>query len=418
MLDQTRPGTLLILDPADQLEPLVLLSPSGERLAALPVARSASVWVPSWSPDGNAVVWAESADDRSWELVLARLAFTGNIVETAMSRVALPGRPDHVTFGAGPAEILVLTPGPNGFGLWHVDLDDDEPEARQLESGAPLFTDMGPDGRLVAHIGNETRVLALTRAGDGLPTTDSQLIDRSGAPYQTPSWHPDGGSIFYARTGVRDDDGPTYEVLRHHLADDEVEVLFTYRTFAMFAVDPTGRRMAVSVFDDRNDQEAPAPSVPGQEVAFSPRQGSAVPVQDASSRAGVWLVELEDAAAERLGTTPLTSPTWDPGGRWILGRDRLTGQGSWRAISIDDPSATIESPEHFLAPGSLAGYYLQFWDQFARTQTVWAPDSSGFAFPAIIGGRSVMWLQDLDGGTPGRLGQGGVAFWGPEPADP
>ncbi|MGH8913319.1 MAG: hypothetical protein ACRDZM_02245, partial [Acidimicrobiia bacterium] len=68
----------------------------------------------------------------------------------------------------------------------------------------------------------------------------------------------------------------------------------------------------------------------------------------------------------------------------------------------------------FSPTGIFGRDYLAFFDQFALSISLWAPDSSAFAY---AGGSSLedagIWVQRIGGGDPVRVSPGVMALWSP-----
>ncbi len=387
-----RPGRILVYEFENEERPLAVYAPDGERLASLPVTEGSAAWLPSWSPSGEWVVWAESPDNRSWTGVRARPGSDERDV------VVLPGRPDHLAFAPGEDVVYLLTPSTDGFGLFAVDFANPV-SPREVDLGVPYFSDVGASGGLVAHAGSQTRVVG--------PDGRSEALDDSSAGYQTPMWHPAGRSVVYARR-LQTDTDQLNEIVVHDLTTDSVRPLARYRRFAFFSFDPSAEVLAVAVFG-----RPPANQFQTQEVRLGPAVLPQVgPEQELAT--GLWIVPLDGERPEALSAEPAGAPAWDPTGEWILSRTSVNGVGEWRAHSRD--GRVQSSPSHTIGERGLSVYYSQFWDQFSRTQTMWAPDGSAYAYPAITtDGSSHVWLHDMATNQSAPLAPGSVAFWAPEP---
>jgi hypothetical protein len=387
-----RPGRILVFDLDAVAAPVTVQRADGSIVASLPTDPAAAVWLPSWTPDATGVVWAESLDGVTWFAVHATVGGTDR------TSAPLPGRPDHVAFDESSGDLLVLAPSDAGFGLYRVTLLVPEEAAGAtvadpLDRGAPFFSDIGGGGELIAHVGSETRLV--TESG-------IRLLDTTGAAYQTPVWHVDGSSVLYAR---RMDGEPTInEILRLDLEGDDIEVIGAYRGFALFALDPSGSTLAVSVFGGE------------RESGFDVLEVSHSRGDDPGTlTGGLWLIGLDDGEHRRLSENPVTAPEWSPDGSLLLGRDRPDGRGAWSVYDVADGSSTLV--EHTLRRGGLGAYYLRFWDQFGRTQTRWSPDGGAFVFPGRLGsGEAGIWIHTSGVDEPGFLAEGDIAFWAPEPS--
>ena len=379
------PGQILVFSFGASEDPLSVLTAGGEEVATLPVEPGAAVWLPTWTPSGDAVVWAEASTPRRWKAVMVSVG--GGMDERVTAD--LPGRPDHFAFGTDDSDLLALAPSPNGFGLFRIQLGTAE-QAERIGEGSPFFIDLSPDGaRLVAHVQNETRVIE----DDGT----ERILDSTGAPYQTPAWSVGSNSVIYARRLSREPGGLN-EIVEHDLDTDDVTVVATYRSFVFFDVDPTRRRLAIAVFG-----RAPG-GIQAQEAAFQIGGPLA---------AGLWTIDLDTGQRRQVDTSLVTPPQWAPDGRALAARDAAQGSGRWHLYSADEQPAVTQS--HRLQLGGLGSYYLQFWDQFGRTQSMWAPDGSAFVYSAQnADGETTVWLQDTGLATPPvMLATGDVAFWSP-----
>ena len=58
-------------------------------------------------------------------------------------------------------------------------------------------------------------------------------------------------------------------------------------------------------------------------------------------------------------------------------------------------------------------YYLNFFDQFARSHSLWSPDGHYLAFAGVdtLGKQSVMILDTRTPSDPIRVGSGSIGIW-------
>ena len=56
--------------------------------------------------------------------------------------------------------------------------------------------------------------------------------------------------------------------------------------------------------------------------------------------------------------------------------------------------------------------FVPFFDQYAQSVSLWAPDGSAIAFPGVIDGNSGIWVQAIDG-EPTRIHDGSWVSWAP-----
>ena len=72
----------------------------------------------------------------------------------------------------------------------------------------------------------------------------------------------------------------------------------------------------------------------------------------------------------------------------------------------------LESVVEFDPEPSFINEFVPFFDQYAQSVSLWAPDGSAFAFPGTIDGESGIWVQPTDGDAT-RIGDGTWVSWAP-----
>lgn len=409
----TVPATAPDAPPADEAEGLVLafdfvsndaairlVSPSGSEQADVPTAPNATVWLPSWSPDATRLTWAEGSPQASWSLITADSEGGGR------RTVPLSARPDHLAFGPDES-LFVLGPGPGGFGLWKV--APDGTELTRLDGGSPYFIDIADDGRVVAHVRDELRLIA----ADGTVGT----LDENAMGFQTPIWHPNQRSVLYARAAGdqlddeqdRGESGEPQlnEIVWLDIATGQAEVLGRFEGFVFFDASADGARLAVTTFGPD-----PTAGIETQEAAYRATSAQ-VPAQDLLGT-GLWLIDLTTGDARQLDSDQVGPPQFSPDGEWIIARDAVAGRGTWRMY--DQTRRIGATAPHQYPRNSVTAYYQQLWDQFGRHQTLWAPDSRAFIYPGTVSGERGVWLQSIDLDQPAqRLADADVGFWSPRP---
>jgi len=376
---------VLVHDVDGGTEALTAYRADGTRVATYANASDAVIWQPIWSPDGRRVAWTRSADGIEWELVTAAVDGDDTTVHP------LPARPEYITYDPTASRVLALTPSPGGFGLVIVEVgtaDDSDPRA--VDRGQPYFSDFSPDGqRVIAHVGARIRVVGL----DG----EQQPLEFDSTGHQTPAWHPTDDVVFFAT-----DDATGNRLVGHDLSTGVTTELATFDAFVLFDVDPTGARVAVSAFGAGSEDD-------GGLLAFGPSSRRAQP---GPLDSGLWIVEVADGAATRLAVRPTAAPMWDPTGSRVLVRTSLDGVGRWVVHTVDGAETGTDD---FQVGDSLLPAYLPFWDQYARSQTLWSPDGSAFVHVGRAeSGESGVWIHDAATSGPSSfLAEGDLAFWSP-----
>jgi WD40-like Beta Propeller Repeat len=369
------PGRLLVLGTESEI---ITIRPDGSDPVTLagPVADIERTQ-PTWSPDGSKVAWTERRADRETYLMVAD-SDGGDVIEwpSPLLAVYIAWGPDGehlaLTGSQGEGDLLLAIAGPDG-------------DIQVIDQGAPVYFDWAPDGtEVLARISGRFEYLAID--GSGRETVPVTGEFRLGA-YVADS----------VLLGTGRDVG---EALA--LADRQGEIereLLRYAAPMAFVADETGSRAAVM---SRGSPES---------QALSRLEETDLPIIDAER---LFVVTTLDGDLEEVSRARNIAWFWRPDGRELLystvgavdGTERL----QWH---IWDGEET-KSYAPFSPTGLFARDYLAYFDQFALSISLWAPDGSAFAY---AGGNSLedagIWVQKVEGGDPVRISPGEVALWSP-----
>jgi hypothetical protein len=332
---------------------------------------------PTWSPDGTKVAWTERRADQETYLMVAD-SDDGNVIEwpSPLLAVYIAWGPDGehlaLTGSQGEGDLLLAIAGPDG-------------DIQVIDQGAPVYFDWAPDGtEVLARISGRFEYLAIDGSGrETVPVTGEFRLGAHVAE-----------SVLL---GTGRDVG---EALA--LADRQGEIereLLRYAAPMAFVADETGSRVAVM---SRGSPES---------QALSRLEETDLPIIDAER---LFVVTTSDGDLEEVSRARNIAWFWRPDGRELLystvgavdGTERL----QWH---IWDGEET-KSYAPFSPTGLFARDYLAYFDQFALSISLWAPDGSAFAY---AGGNSLedagIWVQKVEGGDPVRVSPGEVALWSP-----
>lgn len=384
IVDGVADDVVLVLDRDGGADALVAYRADGTTVTTFSDGSDGVIWQPIWSPDGRRVAWTRSADGVTWELVTAAVDGSDRTAHP------LPGQPDYIAFDPSAQRVLALTPSPGGFGVVIVDVSDPGSEPFDvIDIGQPYFSDFSPGGdRLIAHVATDMRVVDLA--------DEPRSLDLPSRGHQTPAWHPSDDEIVFFAT--ESDDGN--RLVSHRLDTGDTSELATFDAFVFFDVDPSGERVAVSAVGAVGDDGL-------QTVRAAPARGGAPALGG-----GLWLVDLVADTTTKLGDRPTSAPMWDPTGSRFVVRSSLAGTGRWTVHELDGTRTSTAERD---IDDTLLPVYLPFWDQYARSQTVWSPDGGRFVHVGRApDGESGVWIHDAGTSGPSTLvAEGDVAFWSP-----
>jgi Tol biopolymer transport system component len=358
---------------------LYTVKPTGDaRIALTNDATSLRQYVqPTWSPTGTQIAWTE-IDNRGAEpksaLVLSR--FDG----VARTRIATPYAPFFIYWAPDGTHLAYLsnwqTINRPTIALRLVDPGATPPTLTTLAEGQPLYFTWSPaSDRILAHISRERLEFRdLLGTATALTTTL--------AAFSTPQWSRDGSELLFA-------DGTT-GAQRLILTDDRGNKLQQITDFAdtiSFSRSPTDARIAYAI----------TPTGIGT-AAFGP----------------LFVVDIATSATRQLTELPVLAFFWSPDGEKLayLQVDNSSGSLQLRWYVWDGTRtrayASIVPSRTFLDA------YIVFFDQYARSMTLWSPDSQAFAYAAVSPtSGSTIFVQLLDADEPVPVGRGQFVSWSP-----
>jgi WD40-like Beta Propeller Repeat len=332
---------------------------------------------PTWSPDGSRVAWTERrADQETYLLVVG--SDGGDVIEwpSPLLAVYIAWSPDGqhlaLTGGQGEGDLLLAIAGPDG-------------DIQVIDQGAPVYFDWAPDGtEVLARISGRFGYLAIDGSGrEAVPATGEFRLGAHVAE-----------SVLL---GTGRDVGEAL-ALANRRGEIERELL-RYAAPMAFVADETGSRVAVM---SRGSPES---------QALSRLEETDLPIIDAER---LFVVTTSDGDLEEVSRARNIAWFWSPGSRELLYSTVGTVDGSERLQWHTWDGEETKSFAPFSPTGLFARDYLAYFDQFALSISLWAPDGSAFAY---AGGNSLedagIWVQKVEDKDPVRVSPGEVALWSP-----
>jgi Tol biopolymer transport system component len=327
---------------------------------------------PTWSPDGRSVAWvhveiteagalsasvATSTDDgtRPTEARTAVVPFYLSWDPTS-SRIAYLGSPSEDEIELGILEVAGRSVG------------------TPLDTGQPFYLSWGPNGdQLLVHVG-EDRLERLDL--DGSLTT---VAERPGT-FSAPVWTADGRTFVYASI----DAGHQRLVVRGAEAGRERPVV-PYDGLIAFVVSPDGDRIAFQVLE------------PERTLPLS-------------------VIDVGTGETVEITASAIASFFWSPDGKRLLYLDpgNTDSEQLWFRWGVWDGTSSFLTPR-FIPSELIAVGYLQFFEQYAQSMSLWSPDSSSFAYPGMSeNGERGIWIQSArPDRAPVLVAEGDFVTWSP-----
>lgn len=374
----THIGRLAVLD---DLGTLSTLAPDGsdrvvlaEAVEGMTLARQ-----PTWSPDGSRLAWVQL--EASGGGVAASLETTTGRGDRR-THVPTSVAPFYLSWDPTSSRIAYLGSSPtsaiapvttSGIELGIVEVAGGGP-AEPLDSGSPFYLSWDPSGEeLLVHVGTDR--LQRLRLDGSLATVD----ERPGT-FNAPVWTPDGQDLVFAsRTGGRE------RLVVYHVEDGRRRELIRFDGGIRFVVSPDGTRIAFELVGG---------------------SGGTHPLK---------VIDRETGTVERVGRGTALAFFWSPAGDRLLYLYEEPGPDpAWLRWGVWDGRSAFGTPR-FYPTAVFARDYLQFFEQYAQSLSLWAPDGSAFVYAGIGGsGEQGIWVQDArPGAEPVLVADGVFAAWSP-----
>lgn len=331
---------------------------------------------PVWSPDGSRLAFAEGTRDGAFVVVMED--------ELESKRLPVASLPFYLQWDDAGSRIAVLRNDINTVFALDVAPASGPEGFSTVGGGAPLYFDWAPaDDRLAVHASNTEVGVA-----DGL--AESAALDVDTGPYSVPHWTLGGISHVATVDGglelrIVDPDGATTS-------------LASIASTTQIVADPAGERLAVYV-----------PPV-GDQPEIIGVADRTVPAVDGGA---FVVVDVATGEVTAVAEAEIVAFFWSPDGSKILYFDLdLDGAGpSWKVW--DAPTGRIDVYPSLRLGDQFVRQILPFFEQYALSMQLWAPDSSAFAYPAQVSVGARIYVQDLDGGAPQLVSDGTWVSWSP-----
>lgn len=375
----TTSTTTLPPPPELEVDRLVIVDGAGQVVAmdrdgANPTVLSAEGDVPFqpvWSPDAEAVAYASRAGSPEFIVTAASGGSTP-------IRATLDTPPFYFYWSPTGGELRSLRNSLAG-GLAHERfVVGDELRVTEIDGGAPYYFSWKPDGSsTVAHVGIDRLDLI---AVDG----EREALDVVPGAFQAPQWTHDG-----IVAAVIEDDAQSIA----RIAGDEVEHLVDVDGSVVFAVSASGRYLAVQSLNP----DADAVSVAFVDEELPPNR--------------LEVIDLESGDRSTVTSRPVVSFFWSPALERLLIIE-AAGNAGQLVMSVWENGELTEGPT-FVVGRQWLGEFLPFFDQYAQSMSLWAPDAGAYAFTGSYEGERGIFVVDVASNDVSRAADGTWVAWSP-----
>ena len=365
--EEGQPDRLVILDEGS----VVTIDPDGANARTIATATDGTFFQPIWSPDRSLLAF--SGLEAENQIYVARLD-DGEVFSSPTGTFSFyfswsPQNELAILHNSNLAPELIL----DTTSLRNESLAD----LVAVESGQPLYFSWNPNGgAFAAHIGVD-RLLTNDLVG-------STSLDIDPGAFAAPNWTSRG-------------------VLALNSDDPRQTLAF---------ITPDGAATAIASIEGATNF---VPNADGSRIAV---QGLAEPsqFQSASLQAlptlpsnRLVVVNTDTGEFTRVTAAPAFAFFWSPQGDQLLVLDVVDGPRARWSVWTE---SGLEELVRFSPDPSFFTDVVPFFDQYAQSVSLWAPDGSAIAFAGTIDGESGIWVQPLDG-EPALVHGGTWVSWAP-----
>ena len=366
--------------PAGPVDRLVVLDAEGRVVTMTPdgedrqlVSEDGQIaFQPIWSPDGTRVAYSTTGESPG--VGVADLG-AGSVASTGTETPVF-----YLYWSPAGDRLGTLRNSVAGLAFEMVTVAGKGLDMSLLDEGAPYYFAWRPDGEaVVVHVGID-RLDLLTPYSEPLEAP-RPLVVQPGI-FSAPQWTPRGILAISV-------EGRAMLLSLLHESGD-AETIAEVAGPAAFGADPAGERVAVQT------------SVAGDSV-------SAALVEEPLETNRLHVVDTSTGESVAVTESLVAAFFWSPTGEDLLllqvrQEDQELQWSVWRDGEV------TEGPS-FLAPVTWVRDFLPFYDQYARSMTLWSPGGGRFAFPGRVGEEEGIWVHDVVAGTTERVSDGTWVAW-------
>jgi Tol biopolymer transport system component len=361
----------MVIDDAGNL---VNVAPDGSDAVVLAevVQNESLVVQPTWSPDGSRVAWV-SLEATAGEPAATLVTTTARGSQRTEAHTAVA--PFYLSWDPTSSRIAFLgSPQGDGIQLGVVDVEAGGAHATRLDGGDPFYLSWDPTGReLLVHVGFD-RLDRLSLDGS------LDTVHAHPGSFRAPVWTADGASFVYA-AGASAGQHLVVEDVARARADD----LVAFSGSIAFVVNPDGSRIAYQVVEGENDVRP------------------------------LSVIDRETGDIEQVSSGFAPAFFWSPRGDRLLHLlPEEDGGQVWFRWAVWGGDETLTS-DRFYPSQTFGRDYLPFFEQYAQSMSLWAPDGNAFAYAGVNeAGEDGVWVQSVrPPGAAVRVMAGSFATWSP-----
>jgi TolB protein len=386
---------------------LLSLVDANGRPSALSPATDAALGFPAWSADGSRIAVVRNSNVNEILVFDAQHAAAGQAVDplvifrnSTVDPFYLSWTPDdRVSFLADDPEGQSLRVAPADGSA---PLDGTGPGAT-IRSGHPFYFDWIERDRVLVHIGTGTDAFLGEIGLDGTPVAPPL---KAPGDFRSAVVSHDRSFVGYVRAGA----DPSADVVVAARDGSSAHAMPVFGTAAV-AFDPVGDTIASIGPTQPADARFTIPLGPLR--LLDPASGKALTLVDGSVVSFWWSPDGTTIAALRVQPVATTASLTSSTAASSAVPSPAPGATEIRLLFVDVASGEIRS-QSVVLPGQLfVDQFMTYFDQYALSHRLWAPDSSSFLLPVVDRGGATRVEVAFPSGDPPVMINGVVGFWSP-----
>jgi TolB protein len=388
-------GSLSLVDATGRA---TILSPPGDVPVGFPV----------WSPDGSRIAAVRRGADSRILVYDAQRAGSGESVEPVVVFRSSDIGPFYLSWTPDGKDVSFLAEESDGLSLriapadGSAPLDGSGPSAR-IRSGNPFYFDWIGGDRLLAHVGAGPDAFVGEIGLDG--ASDAPAL-KSPGDFRSAVVSHDRAFVSYVRARA---DGSADVVVAAR--DGSGEHAMPVFGMAAMAFDPQGETIAS--IGPTQPLDTPFAIPIGPLRLIDPTSGNVRTLLEGSVVSFWWSPDGKTIAALRVqpaaGATSAVSPT-SSSSPVPSPAPQAT---EIRILVVDVASGDVRTQRVVLPPELFIDQFLAYFDQYALSHRLWAPDSSSLLLPVVDRDGTTRIAVIFRNGDPPRAIDGAIAFWSP-----